>query len=222
MNRYYSVAALSVGVIADVLPAFTPCKRMIIFDPLAMGTPLTMFPNFIVAVRIYAIYARNKYLAAAMIIYLIAETGVALWIYLTPSVHSIQLPGPESITDSLTLHQCLADDSQNLSSLQAASFQIMQTIFDSCALALVLFKTYREFMGPKPYRGLRSIIASHGLIYYLVVFSTNISWALMVLLATPDLKYTMAVPTIALAPLAANKLTLSLRRYGCMSADASS
>ncbi|KLO12281.1 hypothetical protein SCHPADRAFT_429430 [Schizopora paradoxa] len=164
---------------------------MLIYDPFAVGAPLTMFPNFVVAIRVYAIYGRNKYLAAFMIIYLIAETGVGLWIYLTPSVYSIRLPGPESITNSLALHRCLGDDIPKF--LQSASSQLMQTAFDSFVLALVLFKTYREITGPRSYRGLRSVIASQGLIYYIVVFSTNISWALLVLFATPNLKYSMAV-----------------------------
>lgn len=78
----------------------------------------------------------------------------------------------------------------------------MQTIYDSWVLGLVLVQSFKEFMGPRSYRGLRFIIASHGLVYFVyaiislnlrvpwltsrfrVVFSANLCWALMVLLAT--------------------------------------
>jgi len=216
VNRYYSVAVLFIGILESIDPAFTPliCKRMVLFQPLAAGIPLTFFPNFVVSLRVYALYDRNKYLAAMIIVYLLGEFGVALWVYLTPSMYAVPLPGPENVTNSLALHACLAYSSPKLNSFQAATFQFMQTFFDSWVLALVLFKSIKEFMGPRSNRGLRSIIATHGVIYYVVVFSTNVSWALMVLLATTGLKYTMAVPTLVLAPLAANKLTLSLRSYG--------
>jgi len=216
INRYYSVAALCIGIFENIIPAFTPtiCKRMLLFQPLAAGIPLTFFPNFVISLRVYVLYGRNKYLAAMIMIYLLGEFGVALWVYLTPSMHFVQLPGPENVTNSLALHGCLAYSSPKLNSFQAATFQFMQTVFDSWVLLLVLFKSIKEFMGPSSYRGLRSIIATHGVVYYVVVFSANISWALMVLLATTGLKYSMAGPTLALAPLAANKLTLSLRSYG--------
>lgn len=44
--------------------------------------------------RVYALYQRNKMLGAFLITYLTAELGVALWIYLTPTVrrkHRMQL-----------------------------------------------------------------------------------------------------------------------------------
>jgi len=216
VNRYYSVAVQFIGVLESIDPVITPtiCNRMVLFQPLAAGIPLTFFPNFVVSLRVYALYDRNKYLAVLIILYLMAEFAVALWVYLTPSMYAVSLPGPENVTDSLPLHACLAYSSLKLNSFQAATFQFMQTIFDSWVLALVLFKSFKEFMGPRSNRGLRSIIATHGVIYYVVVFSTNFTWALMVLLATTGLKYTMAVPTLVLAPLAANKLTLSLRSYG--------
>lgn len=79
----------------------------------------------------------------------------------------------------------------------------MQTIFDTSVLILVLYKTIKESMGPKSARGIRTIIATHGILYYLcviliyqtiysvltglfysVVFGVNIAWAIMVLTAT--------------------------------------
>lgn len=92
------------------------------------------------------------------------------------------------------------------SNLQASTFQFMQTIFDTSVLILVLYKTIKESLGPKSARGIRSIIATHGILYYLyvgfrfkgtflrlkyrslsVVFGVNIAWAIMVLTASVSL-----------------------------------
>ena len=37
--------------------------------------------------RVYALYERNKVIAMILITYLLAELGVALWIYATPGAH---------------------------------------------------------------------------------------------------------------------------------------
>ncbi|KLO13211.1 hypothetical protein SCHPADRAFT_904396 [Schizopora paradoxa] len=215
VNRYYAVVVVSIIISSSIFTEFTPevCKRMLLFQPLAGGIPLTFFPDFVVALRVYALYERNKLLAVIMACYLGAEFGVALWEYLTPSMFTVTLPGPEDVTNSIGLHSCIAQSSLKLSNLQASTFQFMQTIFDTSVLILVLYKTIKESLGPKSARGIRTIIATHGILYYFVVFGVNIAWAIMVLTATTGLKYTMAGPTIALAPLAANKLTLSLRSF---------
>ncbi|KLO19082.1 hypothetical protein SCHPADRAFT_89642 [Schizopora paradoxa] len=187
---------------------------MILYQPLAIAVPLTFFPNFVIALRVYALYGRNKYLAALLGTYLLGEFGVALWVYLTPSMYSVQLPGPADITNSSPVHVCLAHSSTRLTNLEAAAFQFAQTAYDSFCLVLVLNKSIRAFMNQRSFDGLHTIIATHGVAYYMVVFTSNISWALMVLIATTGLKYSMAIPTLTLAPMAANKLTLSLRSYG--------
>ena len=79
---------------------------MILFQPIAVGIPLTIIPNLIIILRydilidvilrqlelinvfrrIYALYQRNKPIAGTLFAYCLAELAVALWIYLTPSV----------------------------------------------------------------------------------------------------------------------------------------
>ncbi len=51
--------------------------------------------------------------------------------------------------------------------LQASSFQFMQTIFDSCALGLVIWKTFRESLRVKSFHSIKSVILKHGVLYYL-------------------------------------------------------
>ncbi|KLO13131.1 hypothetical protein SCHPADRAFT_997570 [Schizopora paradoxa] len=215
MNRYYAICVATIASMQAISPLFneTVCKRMIYFQPLAVGIPLTFFPNFVIGLRVYALYGRNRALAAFLTLFLLGEFGVALWLYLTPTMFPAVLPGPESVTNSQALHVCLATNSPKLDNLQAAAYQIMQTVYDSCCLGLTLRMTLKESIGVKSMKSIRQLITKHGIIYYVVVFTLNLSWALMILLATMGLKYTMSGATLALAPVAANRLILSLRRY---------
>jgi len=207
LNRYYAIFAIGIGLLEDISPAFNPkiCARMILFQPVAVGIPLTIIPNLIIILRIYALFQRNKTIAMTLFLYCLAELGVALWIYLTPSVKQISLfPGDPN---SSALHTCLAQVSPSLTNLQTASFQIMQSIYNSIALALILFKTANG-------RGIVAVIAKQGLIYYVVNFSMVTGWTMMLLFATPGIKYTLAGPALGFASLSTAKLTLHLRSYG--------
>jgi len=212
LNRYYAFFAIGIGLLEDISPAFNPkiCARMILFQPIAVGIPLTIIPNLIVILRIYALYQRNKPIAATLFAYCLAELAVALWIYLTPSVQRIS-PFP---TDPNTpaLHSCLAQVSPSLSNIQVASFQIMQSVFNSIALALILFKTANG-------RGIVAVIAKQGLIYYVINFSMVTGWTMMLLFATPGIKYTLAGPALGFASLSTAKLTLHLRSFGSQKSD---
>jgi len=113
-------------------------------------------------------------------------------------------PGLSNVSD---LHSCLAQTSLKLSKFEIASFQILQLGFLSIALALILFKTANG-------KGVLAVIARQGLIYYLLNFSTETAWALMLLFATPGLKYSLAAPALGFASLSTTKLTLHFRSYG--------
>jgi len=79
---------------------------------------------------------------------------------------------------------------------------------------MILFKTLSACTSRTlRWNGVKPLIAKQGLLYYLVVFSVNLTWAIQILFATAFIKYAMAIPTLVLTPMAANKLTLSLRSY---------
>jgi len=221
MNRYYAIAITAFTLFVNILPAFTKamCERLQFVTPFAGSITLTNTSNFIIALRVYALYNRSKALAAFFALYLIGELGVTLWVYATPSLELLSLPGPESDTGSLALHTCSAITSPKLSALQSASFQFMQTAFDSCALALIMWRTFRESLQTNSIHGIKRVILKHGILYYIVVFSLNLAWAIMVVTATDGIKYVMAGPVLALTPMAANRLTLSLRVYALQDDD---
>ncbi len=59
----------------------------------------------VATLRIYALYQRNRPIAATLFAYCLAELAVALWIYLTPSVEPsaslLNFGGDFILTDSL-------------------------------------------------------------------------------------------------------------------------
>ncbi|KLO13191.1 hypothetical protein SCHPADRAFT_904374 [Schizopora paradoxa] len=183
---------------------------MILFQPLVVSVPLTIIPGLVIALRIFALYERNKYLLAALFAYLLAELAVALWIYLTPYVVRLDVfaqLGHQEISDIYSMHSCMAAVSPKLSSLEVASFQIMESIYNSVALGLILYKTANG-------KGVLKVIAKQGLLYYVINFTSVMVWTIMLLFATKGLKYTFAGPALGFASMSTNKLTLHLRSYG--------
>lgn len=70
----------------------------------------------------------------------------------------------------------------------------MQTIYDTIAFGLIVYKTIREAFGPRTNsnQSLRAIIARHGLLYYACV-------SLVVQLHVIHEKLTLAVNDVALS-----------------------
>jgi len=135
-------------------------------QPLGEGIPFTFLPNLVIGLRVYALYGRNKWIGIILSTYFIAELGVALWIYLVPSLHPVPLPASASNDTIAVLHLCLATVSTSLSQLQAAAFQFMQTIFDSVAFGLIVYKTLKDALETRGTDTIRTVIAKHGLVYY--------------------------------------------------------
>jgi len=216
-NRCYTLLAVAVALLEEISPIFTPkiCERMVIYQPIAIGIPLTTIPNLIIALRIYALYGRSKSLAGLLFAYIIVELAVGLWIYLEPSVQAIDLFSKLGFTigtNSLALHFCVAIVSSRLSLLQTASFQIMQSIYNFIALALILFKTAKG-------RGIVGVIAKQGLVYYVVNFAMVMAWTFTLIYATPVLKYMFAGPALGFHSMSTAKLTLHIRAYGAPQCD---
>jgi len=184
---------------------------MLFFAPLGAGTPFTPLPNCIIALRVFALYERNKKLAFALFLYIIAETGVSLWLDLTPSVSRIDVfaaLGFPEIGNAPAMHFCVPQLSASLSSLESTSAQIMQTVFDTIVLALVLFKARNRGSS-----GIIALIVKQGFIYYLLNLAVYLTWTLMLVFAPPESKYIMGGPALGLVCVSVNRLTLHLRSY---------
>jgi len=168
-------------------------------------------PNFIITLRIYALYERNKKLALVLVLYIFAQVGASLWVDLTPSVTRIDIfaaLGYPELDNVPTLRFCVPQLSTKLTGVQTSLGQIMQSIFDTVALALILIKA-RKGSGS----GLIALITKQGLAYYILNVATFLSWTLMLLFAPASSKQIMGAPALVFVCVSVNRLTLHLRSY---------
>ncbi|KLO13217.1 hypothetical protein SCHPADRAFT_890199 [Schizopora paradoxa] len=209
-TRYYFIIAMTLvlfvhpdfSVFVIPLVSIETCDRMLLFVPIGAGTPFTTLPNLIVALRVYALYERNKKLAWILFVYITAETAVSLWLDLTPSVSRIDVfaaLGFPQISNAPAMHFCVPQLAASLTGLKSTSSQIMQTVFDTGVLALVLYKARRGGSG------ILALIARQGIAYYLLNLAVYLAWTLMLVVAPPESKYVMGGPALG--------LTLHLRSF---------
>jgi len=213
LTRYYFLLAFAVTLFLFVIPVFgiSSCERALLFLPLGAGVPFTLFPNCIIALRIYALYGRNNKLALAMAVYLAAQQGVGLWVDLTPTLTRIDVfaaLGYPALGEIPAMLFCDGAPSTKLTGVQKSSYQIMQSIFDTVALALILINARK-----KSDSGLITLIAKQGLAYYILNAAIYIPWALMLVFAPPSSTYVLGGPALGLTCIAVNRLTLHLRSY---------
>jgi len=211
--RYYFLFTYTIMLFLFVIPVWgiSRCDRALLFVPLGFSIPVTLLPNCIIALRIHALYGRNNKLALVICVYLAAHLGVGLWVNLVPSLTSIDVfaaLGYPELGNIPTMRFCPAQQSAKLTGVQRSAFQLMQSIFDTIALALILINA--RMNGGS---GLMTLIAKQGLAYYTINVATYLTWTLMLIFAPPGFKYVMAGPALALACVSVNRYTLYLRSY---------
>jgi len=213
MTRYYFLIAMTLVLFVFVVPlvSMATCERMLLFVPVGAGTAFTTLPNCIIAMRVYALYERNHKLALALFVFIIAETGVSLWLDLTPSISRIDVfaaLGVPQVGNAPAMRFCVPQLSSSLTGIKSTSAQIMQTIFDTAVLLLVLAKA-RNRGGS----GIIAFIVKQGLMYYLLNLATYVAWGLMLIFAPVGSKYVMGGPALGLVCVSVNRLTLHLRGF---------
>jgi len=146
-----------------------------------------------------------------MAVYLAAQQGVGLWVDLTPTLTRIDVfaaLGYPALGEIPAMLFCDGAPSTKLTGVQKSSYQIMQSIFDTVALALILINARK-----KSDSGLITLIAKQGLAYYILNAAIYIPWALMLVFAPPSSTYVLGGPALGLTCIAVNRLTLHLRSY---------
>ncbi|KLO16826.1 hypothetical protein SCHPADRAFT_937534 [Schizopora paradoxa] len=217
-RRQFSLVTFAYTFTLQVIANFSTidtavCMRFIPWQAFAEGTPLTVVTNLIIGLRVYALYRRNIYIAVMLTAYVLAELVSSLWEYLVPSIHPVTLPGPPDVGKIPALHLCLVSTSDRITNFQSAVFPFMQAIFDSVAFGLIVYKTVDAIIKERALVGARVLIMKHGILYYAVVFSAYVTWAIMIVFSPPGLKYAAAAPSVIMTCVSVNRLTLSLRAF---------
>ncbi|KLO09582.1 hypothetical protein SCHPADRAFT_1000154 [Schizopora paradoxa] len=213
MTRYYFLVSSSVllFVFIDPLVSTSVCERLLWIIFIFIGAPLIALPNCIIILRIYAIYGRNKTLAIVLLIYIIAQAVGSLLIDMWfPITHlgNFEALGYSELDDVSTMRICVPIVSDKLPIAAKSLSQIMQAIFDTAALAMILVKARLRNGG-----GLIELVAKQGLAYYTLNAATYITWAFLLMFASPSYKNIISSIAAGLACISVNRLTLHLRSY---------
>jgi len=213
LTRYYFLFAFTLSLFMSVVPIVgtLTCERMMLFTAIGTATVFTSLPNCVVALRLYAMYNRRSTPATALFLFVLAEIGVSLWLSLTPTMTRIDVFSPlghPELNDVPAMRFCLGGRSPKLTGIKTTTSQIMQFIFDTVALLMVLVQCRRSGAG-----GLANFIAKQGLIYYILNVAMYTAWATMQVFAPAGSKFVMAGPTVGMACVSVNRLTLHLRSY---------
>jgi len=212
-TRYYFLAAQFVDLffLYGGLVDISLCGRYIWYVLVLITTPLTALANCIVIMRIYALYGRKFLFPLVLLLYCVAQAVASLRIDFLHSVTPISpftALGYPQLDNVPALRFCAPRLSPKLNAVEMSLTQIMQSIFDTVALLLILIKAREGYRS-----GLMSLIAKQGLAYYTLNTAMYISWALLLIFAQPGNKLLMAGPAIAVGCVSVNRLTLHLRSY---------
>ncbi|KLO12087.1 hypothetical protein SCHPADRAFT_941492 [Schizopora paradoxa] len=185
LNRYYAPLVYIVLMVAEFTPLLTP--------------------ELILTLRVSALYSQSKFVLAYLLLLLFVQLAVGLWTLSRPG--SGPLPLPPVDLDAFT--GCFYVSAPNLTKISTGCLWI-EIAFDLSVFGLTLARTLRAVADDEAL-GLVRTVFRDGILYFLVIFSTNLVWALMVIFAPVGLKYINAEPSVILVVIMINRLTLNLR-----------
>jgi len=102
--RYYALLSVSVVAFGFFSTEITRsrCGHWMLFLPLGITVPLTLFPGILMLIRVYAIYNRNKIILYGLSASLLLQTIAGLWEYTVRGGRAAPLP-----LDNYEYHFCI-------------------------------------------------------------------------------------------------------------------
>ncbi|KAJ3527434.1 hypothetical protein NM688_g8126 [Phlebia brevispora] len=201
VNRYLLPLGYIVVIVSfhDRSWSTTVCDHYILYpEVLKIFSSTAIGAIFIL--RLYAIYARNRVILVAFTSLLIAEIALKIWAF-TDGTRLVLPPG---------LVGCILTGK---SQLRYVWTWIAELIFDSCVFIATLYKCvelYRNVAGGTA-SGLIHIMMRDGIMYFGMIFASNVLTVIIFMVATPDLKAINASFTTLITSLMVSRLMLNLR-----------
>jgi len=207
--RYYSIIAptfITFGYF-DPWVSGNRCLHWMLFIPFGLIIPLGIMSGTLMAMRIYAMYGRPKALLVLLTLSLITQAGLGLWIWSTPG--ATFTPDP---VNNYEFHYCIFIPSKTLGAHNPSVYAFMELSFDALCFLLTLIRPFWGASGIRHWgKSLWVNLAANGALYFGVIFSVNLGWAIMILHAPSSIRGSLAAPsTMAMATFIC-RITLSLR-----------
>jgi len=215
-NRYYTLIAFIIASFMFFSPAISPkeCTHFALFLPFGIGISTQILSNILLGARVAGLYARSKSIIAFYIVYLLAQTAVILWTFLD-GAEPIQLP-PNTHLDAF--QACIELAAPRLG-YRAGVWLVLECVFDILIIVMTLAKSWGVLSEINKIRNLfgqtkssiLDILVRDGAVYFLVIFTFNMTWLMMVMFAPSGLKWLCAMPAQAMTVVLVSRITLNLR-----------
>ncbi|KAI0040333.1 hypothetical protein FA95DRAFT_887547 [Auriscalpium vulgare] len=207
--RYYAPLAMSVVAFAFFSPKLTldMCRHWMYFLPIAVTLGLMILCGALMAVRVYALWGKNRLVLGFCVTYLTAQAIVGIW--------SMLLPGGKPFPYTLNnyqFHYCVYV-APTLGRSSSLVYVLMDLCYDIVVFLLTVSRTlYIYHMGRGARRnGLVYHLARDGSMYFGGIFVVNFIWVIMIYVTRPGLHALLAMPQSIINVILVTRITLNLR-----------
>jgi len=203
LNRYLSPLGYIVIIVS--FHANWPthvCDAYVLYpEILKIFTAFTIGVIFIL--RLYAIYSRSQVILVAFTVLLLGELGTKIWAFTDGT--RLVLP-PE-------LHGCILTG-RSASGKRIVYTWVAELVFDTAVFLATVYRTVSLYRSSRigPSSNLVKVIMRDGIIYFGVIFASNLVTVLIFVAAPPDLKVVNASFSTLITSLMVSRLMLNLRQ----------
>ncbi|CAK5276869.1 unnamed protein product [Mycena citricolor] len=210
--------------IAISLPATFRYGFMETFETVTLTTTAQLF----IALRVYAITAKHQLFPAFTILVLLAQWGIAIYAMSQSSLGTDQvallLPVRRDIDSSVAAtipalpvlptidpyHICIFISTLTVTPYVKA-FLGLALAYDTIAFLVIFGVTLRR---QRSYKLLPiiQVIQRDGIMYFLILFSSNLLWVLLIQYAPPALKFLHNQPAMLVSSVMITRITLNLKK----------
>ncbi|KAI0340201.1 hypothetical protein BDW22DRAFT_1360739 [Trametopsis cervina] len=204
MNRYITPLAYIVITVSFHDPnwGIPACDRYVlfpeiikIFSCIAVGSIFTL--------RLYAVYGKSRTILFLFTALLAGEVAVKIWSFTAGT--RLQLPPG--------LVGCILTGKDATSRVMFT--WVAELVFDSCVFVAMLYRTIilaNSVSRESKASSIVHVLMRDGIVYFAVIFVSNLITVLVYVLATPDLKVINASFSTLITTLMISRLMLNLRR----------
>jgi len=188
------------------------CGHWMLFLPLGITMPLTIFPGILMLIRVYALYNRNRIILYGLSCSLLLQTVAGLWEYTVKGGKPAPLP-----LDNYEYHFCIYLPPKKIGHF-STMYVSWELGYDTLVFFLTIARTvymYWRHQGVtsatrrKP--GLINNLLLDGAFYFGCIFSMNLTWVIMILHAPTGLRAIAAIPSSCVNTVMVCRITLNLR-----------
>ncbi|KAF4617687.1 hypothetical protein D9613_006263 [Agrocybe pediades] len=184
-----------------------------------LETMLTTFvAEILIALRVYALSKKSKLVVVAAGIIMAVQWAIAIFVMSQHSkgtdqvVFLMDVPEfpPPKLPDIPAYHVCIFITVLSLVPWVQA-WLALALAFDALAFLAIIVITAHSMRLHGRVR-LMQVIQRDGIIYFFVLFGSNLTWLLLTLYARPALKFIHNQPAMIVSCIMINRITLSLKR----------